>query len=74
MYKSVTTSHMINKTSKLKLKSVEFHTNGMMNSNISVTITSLRKLSNKRLLIKYKNSLKSQKIKIGGEQSEMNST
>ncbi len=73
MSKSVTTSHTINKTSKSRLRLEESHTNGMTSSSISVMITSSRKLSNKRLLIKYKNSSKSQKTKIGGEPSEMSS-
>jgi len=47
---------------------------GMMNSNTLGMIISWKKSSRKRLLIKSNNSSKSQKTKIGGELSEMNST
>lgn len=74
MYKLVTTNPMMNKTKKQKLRSVKCHTDGMMSSSTSVMIISWRKLLNKRLLIKFNNSSKSHKIKIGGEQSETSLT
>jgi hypothetical protein len=45
---------------------------GMMNSNILVMIINSKKLSNKKQEIKFNNSSKSHKIKIGGERSEIN--
>ena len=64
---------LINKINKLKLKLVKYPMVGMINSNILVMIINYKKLSNPKLVIKFNNSSKNPKIKIGGEPSEINS-
>lgn len=63
---------MMNRINKLKLKLVKFLMDGMINLNILDMIINQKKSLNKRLWIKFRNLLKSQKIKIGGELLEIN--
>lgn len=74
MCKLVTLNLMTSKMKRWKLRLVKSLTDGMMSSNTSGMIISSKELLRKRLLIKYKNSSKSQKTKTGGEPSGINST
>ena len=65
---------MINRTKRSRLRSVEYHMDGMMSSNILGMITSLRKSPNPKLAPPSRSSSRNQKIRTGGAPSAMNST
>jgi len=72
IFNSVIINLMINKINKSKSRLEKYLMDGMMNSSILVMTINSKKLSNKKQEIKFNNSSKSRKIKIGGERSEIN--